>query len=47
MPLNLAANDITFAGGYSQMRKFGGSGAAVGANGPLTSGQALGGNHHG
>ena len=24
MPINIAANDITFAGGYGQMRKFGG-----------------------
>lgn len=26
MPINIAANDITFSGGYNQMRKFAGQG---------------------
>lgn len=43
MPLNLAANDITFAGGYNQMRKFGAPGAGVGGQGSLNQGQPMGG----
>ena len=34
MPMNLATNDINFAGGQNQIRKFGVPGGGVGAYNP-------------
>ena len=39
MPLNIAANDITFSGNYSQLRKYGGQGSQPGMNGQGMNGQ--------
>ena len=35
MPMNLATNDINFAGGQNQIRKFGVPGGGVGAYNPV------------